>query len=1019
MRGSNPPMAGSSRPSAAGYGGSNYTASTSSGLPAPRASGLRPPSQQSHSQLGSGSTGLPAPSRVTPLTPSHSGPGAHRVSASAGCNNSASASSAGAGAPSSTAARAAALARANARRQSLSGNNTSNNNSSMSSANVPYADDGYSNSIGTSSNAIGGGAAARVAGGAAPTGVRSGTGLRTGAGSGAGANRTTTAATAAASRITRPVSNTNSAIVSSASNASASGAAARPSAVSRVRASAINNNNSANSGNSASPWSFVPLPETDAPLSPPSNTNSRYNSASNARAHAGAVSRPNAAAAALPARSSLRGFAGNNSGGSSSGGGGAAGAGAVRARLLAGRSSGVLSLANCRLTELPPVLLDYYNTDPHGKEAGAADGDARWWEFVDLVTLDLSSNALTSLPASLASSLGGALTSLALDNNALSSVGLPGALLRGLPLLRVLSVRNNRLERLPAAVGALAALTHLHCDGHALAALPGLQVLTASNNRLAALFTEQDLDDDDDGDGGGNNGNQQQQEQQQGALLFGGNSSRLAQARSKQATVGNGSNNNNNNNGSFACMQSLLLLDFSHNNLSSAALAPLLQSLPQPAPSLTTGSSVSGFAPLERLDLSHNDLVSPFPSLAPLLGLRTLDLSFNGLAALPVLPTLPVSSFAAAATGNTASLSSSSSGGGGGSGGGDAGRFEHRLESLSAAHNALTDASTLLSCQSLSTLSLSENRLPAVPPAVLGLRRLTALSLASNDISDLPPALGALPALSRIALEGNPLRAVPPHIRAGGATKLKLWLCSRLEDAAGNDNDGDGGGDGGYGSATVNAGTTTAGTGVVVAALRAAAGGGGASGGGGSGSGAGGGRRLDLSSLGLTRVPAEVSDQALLTPLGLWEGVFEVALDNNNLGSANKAGGSGGSGSANGSKAPRFAGSRSATVTAVSPEDLDADSACLDALSAPSALSPAVAALTVTRNGLRCVPRGIIPQSDDSPSSAQVPRNPAVFAALRSLSLAGNPLGHCARAPAPPRGYNAQVRQVSNFTESV
>ncbi|OQS01356.1 hypothetical protein ACHHYP_01188 [Achlya hypogyna] len=99
-------------------------------------------------------------------------------------------------------------------------------------------------------------------------------------------------------------------------------------------------------------------------------------------------------------------------------------------------------------------------------------GRAAFFGLLDLVFLDLSENAIVSLPAG-GDGLGwevlAHLVELHVTNNRLKSVP-PG--LERLPQLKFLNISGNQLESLPDCIGDLATLETLWCNGNELRGLP-------------------------------------------------------------------------------------------------------------------------------------------------------------------------------------------------------------------------------------------------------------------------------------------------------------------------------------------------------------------------------------------------------------------------------------------------------------------------------------------------------------------------------------------------------------------
>ncbi|KAF4732462.1 Leucine-rich repeat-containing protein 40, partial [Perkinsus olseni] len=224
------------------------------------------------------------------------------------------------------------------------------------------------------------------------------------------------------------------------------------------------------------------------------------------------------------------------------------------------------------------------------------------------------------------------------------------------------------------------------------------------------------------------------------------------------------------------CRSSLVELRLSHNSLCElprgfAESLPSLQvlavdhnklgSLDEPIPSqlrvllassneIVSANGVDGLRCLEEVDLSRNGLVR-MPCLRDCSHLGSVDGSYNKLVHWPEV--------------------------------GD------KVHTLRLSYNLLRSASeTLLLPPSLVTLLLDNNKVDAVPGAVLALDKLKTLDLSNNDISRVPNELGRLASLTRVALDGNPIRNVPMAVlRRGSAGILKL-----LRERLGPDDDGSG-----------------------------------------------------------------------------------------------------------------------------------------------------------------------------------------------------------------------------------
>ena len=67
-----------------------------------------------------------------------------------------------------------------------------------------------------------------------------------------------------------------------------------------------------------------------------------------------------------------------------------------------------------------------------------------------------------------------------------------------------------------------------------------------------------------------------------------------------------------------------------------------------------------------------------------------------------------------------------------------------------------------LEIQSFQNLSLAENKLQYVPPALLKMQKLTRLDLSFNKICEIPHEIFNMPCLRWLDLKGNEIRAFPP-----------------------------------------------------------------------------------------------------------------------------------------------------------------------------------------------------------------------------------------------------------------
>ncbi|XP_015281192.1 PREDICTED: malignant fibrous histiocytoma-amplified sequence 1 [Gekko japonicus] len=315
-----------------------------------------------------------------------------------------------------------------------------------------------------------------------------------------------------------------------------------------------------------------------------------------------------------------------------------------------------------------------------------------------LETLNLSGRGLEELPEGLCAAVGGS--------------------------LRVLSVRRNRLARLPSAA-ALRHLAHLaeldlshnrlrglRDDGQALALLRGLRKLNFSHNQLGA-----------DGTLPAGLGELRQLEELD--LSF----NRLG-CLPDQALAG---------------LQQLRALDVDHNQL--PAFPPVLLEL----------------GALEELDCSGNRLLREVPEgIGSLQRLKILWLSGTGLTSLPeglcqlgALENLMVD-------GN--SLRALPAGFGN----------LQRLKMLNLSSNLLADfPAAVLALPGLEELYLSRNQLTLLPRDLCQLSHLRTLWLDNNRIRYLPDSIVQLCHLEELVLQGNQIAILPEGF--GQLSRISLW----------------------------------------------------------------------------------------------------------------------------------------------------------------------------------------------------------------------------------------------------
>ncbi|NXG94297.1 MFHA1 protein, partial [Stercorarius parasiticus] len=288
--------------------------------------------------------------------------------------------------------------------------------------------------------------------------------------------------------------------------------------------------------------------------------------------------------------------------------------------------------------------------------------------------------------------------------------------------LRVLSLRRNRLGRLPAAalrhLGRLAELDLSHNrlrglgDGGALAGLRGLRKLSLSHNELGAegpglppglaeLGRLEELD--------------------------------LSFNRLRRLPEGLGH------------LRHLRALDVDHNLLPSFP-APLLE-----------------LAALEELDCSGNRHLGALPEgIAALRRLKILWLSGTGLVALPeglcqlsALESLMLD-------GNRLQALPAGFG------------SLQRLKMLNLSSNLLGEfPAAILALPSLEELYLSRNQLTLLPTRLCQLRQLRALWLDNNHIRYLPDSIVLLHSLEELVLQGNQIAILPEGF--GQLSRVTLW----------------------------------------------------------------------------------------------------------------------------------------------------------------------------------------------------------------------------------------------------
>jgi Leucine-rich repeat (LRR) protein len=397
---------------------------------------------------------------------------------------------------------------------------------------------------------------------------------------------------------------------------------------------------------------------------------------------------------------------------------------AINASLRACHTSGVLSLTNRNLSDVP---LQIFST--------SLDEGEKFWEAVPLGKLDLSFNQISVLPEEVA--LLQELTSLKMRSNCLTAI--PRALFQSCSSLRHLDFGQNKLNALDASISNLEQLSELILAENMISVIPPhlelclqLQVLNLYSNKLSVL---PDV--------------------------------RLPQLR--ELNVGN--NNLATLPASLCHCSRLEIFVCSRNKI---AVLPDLSGMACLSILDAMGNQLRHF-PI---------LAAPLPGRTRAEPGKASDVSKTVAAdrqGIRASADMEVGSRPGRADKSNPSLSSSVSSRGGGVGGAS-------LSVINLGHNAIDsisgEALASLSLQTnISELLLSNNKLSELPDVVFRLQKLKLLDVSNNNLADVPYSLGYIDALQIINLEGNPIRTIRRTLIARSEANLtqdlKKFLRSR------------------------------------------------------------------------------------------------------------------------------------------------------------------------------------------------------------------------------------------------
>ncbi|CAL5221783.1 g4045 [Coccomyxa viridis] len=450
--------------------------------------------------------------------------------------------------------------------------------------------------------------------------------------------------------------------------------------------------------------------------------------------------------------------------------------------LADGRSTGRYKLSKRQLDEVPEVWQGTSASDGH---------DGKWWEAVDTVALDLSSNNIRSLPVEI-TNLSESLETLNICNNPLQE--LPGHV-GALQQLKVLDVSGTGLPHMPGEVAALQNLVKLLCQGNVLSALPDclglhqqrLQHVDCSNNKLHELPNGLTA--------------------ASGLLSLKASSNTISSLRPEVVLAwGRLTSLDISHNcisalpDTVPCLQRLAVLEVSHNCLEElpegiGGCTSLVELLCSNNSISCLPESISRLRELKTLDLRANRLAT-LPEAACSLKLALLDLADNDLAGLPpqlgrmtTLRALPLSGNPLRGLRSNQAVASTLR------------TLRNRLEEtpeIEASQEPQGSASTRIpagatsielrgrglqqvpdqiwaSAASLQKLNLAGNALKALDPGQLApCTALQVLDLSSNAFTEWPLPGGQLPPLRQLRLSSNGrLLSAPQEALQGCAGSLR------------------------------------------------------------------------------------------------------------------------------------------------------------------------------------------------------------------------------------------------------